>query len=150
MPKMNANTEAGAEAAIIDAVSHLHQLRSVARLTLGAVKYRHECDGDLQINVEALQATMTLLSELCKEIDDGKDQKTGRWAIDIVNDGIGMQWYQTRGLIALLDCQAWQMLEENAAVPDPSAIDDIEHALQALCALIPSPSDLTRKLARTS
>ena len=26
----------------------------------------------------------------------------------------------------------------------------VEDALQALCALIPSPSDLTRKLARTS
>lgn len=150
MATQDLTTSAGTKSAIIDTARHLHRLLSVARLALGAVEYRHECNGDLQINVEALQATMTLLSSLWKEIDDGKDQKTGRWASDIVNDGIGMQWYQTRGLIALLDCQVWQMLEENAAVPDPSAIDDIEHALQALCALIPSPSDLTRKLARTA
>ncbi|MBW4049392.1 MAG: hypothetical protein HIU89_16170 [Proteobacteria bacterium] len=127
----------GAKSVIIDTARHLHRLLSVARLALGAVEYRHECDGRLQIDVEALQAAMTLLSNLWEEINYGKDQKTGRWASDIVNDGIGMQWYQIRALIALLDRQAWKILDENAAVPDPSAIDDIEHAMQVLCALIP-------------
>uniref|UniRef100_E6PQA1 Uncharacterized protein n=1 Tax=mine drainage metagenome TaxID=410659 RepID=E6PQA1_9ZZZZ len=130
-------SHAGAKSVIIDTARHLHRLLSVARLALGAVEYRHECDGRLQIDVEALQAAMTLLSNLWEEINYGKDQKTGRWASDIVNDGIGMQWYQIRALIALLGHQAWQILEENAAVPDPSAIDDIEHAMQVLCALIP-------------
>ncbi len=149
-PTRQKHSQEPAAAEPIDTALHVRRLNSVARMALSAVAGRHQCGGELEIDIEALQATMTLLLSMWERINEATDRRSGHRAADLINEGQDMEWFQARGLLVLLDHQAWRMLDDKVLAADPAAIDDVEHALRALCEVLPTPSRFPIELAKAA
>lgn len=107
MTKTNAGKQQPSQereaAEFIDTPIYIRRMKSIARMALSAVAGRHQCGGQLEVDIGALQATMTLLLSLWEQVSEAKDSRSGRFSADLINEGRGMEWFQARGLIVLLD-----------------------------------------------
>lgn len=125
----------------IDTRGHVEHLRAIARMMLRAVEVRHEYQGVLNIGIEHLQVSATLLKELWDEIQEAKDMASGSWSQDLLNEvaSKGMRWYQARAMIELIESDAWQAMEKGDDISESwlaVALSDMEHGLRRLCALL--------------
>ena len=118
----------GVDAETVDMVE---RLGAVTRLALDAVVRRHDHRGQVQVSIEHLGYSVSLLKTLAAQIVDAAD---GR-----VAEITGMDWWHLEGTIALLDAKLrdlHQVYVDGDASPAPDAeIVTLEAALRVVCDL---------------